>query len=179
MNSKLLVGGVVAAFAVIIAIIGTFGESLISDINIGNSLATDAQREILPLVIELENITIFDVNEKYATIQVEFNVSNPNSKSVILHLIKYDIYENNVRIQTSQIGESPIGMVASSNYFTILNEKPTIIKDKVTIKNTGNSPELWNALMNTTPDWKIIGEASFNLSSMTAGGENHASFEFP
>jgi len=69
-------------------------------------------------------------------------------------------------------------MIESSNYFIILNETPTILKDTITIKNTGNTPELWNALSNNTPQWKIKGEASFNLSSITAGGENEITFEF-
>ncbi len=46
------------------------------------------------------------------------------------------------------------------------------------IKNTGNTPELWNALTTNTPKWRITGDAFYNLSSMTAGGENELAFEF-
>lgn len=180
MNAKFVVGAVVASFVIITAIIGFSGASIINDLHIGNTVSTsDFPREVLPIVIELEDISILEVNERSATIEVEFKISNPNYKSVILHFIKYDIYENNVRIKTSQIGESPTGMVVGSNYFTILNEKPTLIKDKITIKNTGNLPELWDALTSNTPKWKLAGEASFNLSSMTVGGENQITFEFP
>jgi len=70
-------------------------------------------------------------------------------------------------------------MLESSNYFTILSDRPTILKDTITIKNSGNSPELWDALINNTPKWKIKGVAYFNLSSITAGGENEITFEFP
>jgi LEA14-like dessication related protein len=179
LNPKFVIGGVVVSFVIIIAIIGFSGTSIINDIHMGNTVSSETPKEVLPLLIELEDISILEVNEKDATIGVEFKISNPNYKSVILNSVKYDIYENNVRIKTSQIGESPTGMVDSSNYFTILSEKPTILKDKITIKNSGNSPELWNALTSNTPKWKITGEASFNLSSMTAGGENRVTFEFP
>lgn len=180
LNPKFVIAGVVASFVIIIAIIGFSGTSIINDIHIGDTVPTsEITREVLPIVIELEDISILEVNERAATIGVEFKISNPNYKSIILNSIKYEIYENNVRIKTSQIGESPTGMVASSNYFTILSETPTILKDKITIQNTGNLPELWNALTSNTPTWKIIGEASFNLSSMTAGGENQITFEFP
>jgi LEA14-like dessication related protein len=179
LNTKFVVVGVAASFVIIIAIIGLSGTSIINDMNIGNTISPEKPREVLPLLIELEDISILEVNEKAATIQIEFKISNPNYKSIILNSINYDIYENNVKIKTSQIGESPEGMVAGSNYFTILNEKPTIIKDKITIKNTGNLPELWNAFTSNTPKWKITGKASFNLSSMTAGGENQVTFEFP
>ncbi len=93
-------------------------------------------------------------------------------------MINYQIYENNLRIHVGQIGEIPIGMVASSNYFTLLSETPTILKDTITIKNTGNTPELWDALSNNSPQWKIQGVATFNLSSITAGEENEVTFEF-
>jgi len=178
LNPKFVIGGVIASFVIIIAIIGFSGTSIINDIHMGNIVYPETPREVLPIVIELEDISILEVNERAATIGVEFKISNPNYKSIILNSIKYEIYENNVRIKTSQIGESPTGMVASSNYFTILSETPTILKDKITIQNTGNLPELWDALTSNTPKWKITGEASFNLSSMTAGGENQITFEF-
>lgn len=179
MNPKFVIGGVIASFVIIIAIIGFSGTSIINDIHMGGIVSPETPREVLPLLIELEDISIMEVNERAATIGVEFKISNPNYKSIILNSIKYEIYENNVRIKTSQIGESPTGMVASSNYFTILSETPTILKDKITIQNTGNLPEFWDALTSNTPKWKITGEASFNLSSMTAGGENQITFEFP
>ena len=68
--------------------------------------------------------------------------------------------------------------VIGSNYFTVLSEKSTVLTDRITIKNTGNTPELWEALTNNSPSWEILGEAHFNLSSMTSGGENIVNFEF-
>ena len=180
MNRKIIVGGVVAAFVIVIGFIGMSGSTIIDDISGGNIVSpSDAPREALPLEIELEYLSILEVNEKAATIQVEFKVSNPNFKSVILQVITYSLYENDVRIVISQIGERPVAMLEGSNYFTILNERPTILKDTVTIKNSGNTPELWEALMSNTPQWKITGEAYSNLSSITAGGENQNTFEFP
>jgi hypothetical protein len=69
-------------------------------------------------------------------------------------------------------------MVDSSNYFTILSNNPQIIGDTITIKNTGNTPELWAALSEGNVKWHIKGEAYFNLSSMTSGQENIIPFEF-
>ena len=85
-----------------------------------------------------------------------------------------------MKIGTKSIGDraAPGGIVGASNYFTILSDRPTIIGDEFTIKNTGNTPELWNALENNTPQWRVTGEAYWNLSSMTAGGENEITFEF-
>jgi len=179
LNPKIVVGGVVAAFVIIVWIVGFSGSTIIDDVSGGSIFSpSEGPREVFPLEIELEDISILEVRDKAATIEVKFKVSNPNVKSVILQVLKYELYEDNVRIKISQIGDRPVAMLETSNYFTILNEHPTILKDKITIKNTGNTPELWSALTNNTPKWTVKGEAFFNLSSITAGGENEITFEF-
>jgi len=180
LDRKIVFGGVIAAFAIIFGIVAFSGSSIIDDTSGGNIVSpSEVPRQTLPIKFELEDISILEVNDKAATIKVAFKVTNPNFKSVILQVITYELYENDVRITLSQIGERPVGMLESSNYFTILSDRPTILKDTITIKNSGNSPDLWDALVNNTPKWKIKGVAYFNLSSITAGGENEITFEFP
>jgi len=180
LNRKIVFGGIVAAFGIVFGIVAFSGSSLIDDTSGGNIVSpSEVPRQTLPIKFELEDISILEVNDKAATIKVAFKVTNPNFKSVILQVITYELYENDVQIKLSQIGERPVGMLESSNYFTILSDRPTILKDTITIKNSGNSPELWDALINNTPKWKIKGVAYFNLSSITAGGENEITFEFP
>jgi len=179
LNSKLIGVGIVAAFAIIIGIVGFSSPNFIDDVSGGSLFSpSETPREVLPLEIQLKDISILEVTERAARIQVEFTVTNPNIKSVILHIIKYELYENDVRIAVKTIGTRPVSMLEGSNYFTILSEKSTTLKDKVTITNTGNLPELWAALSNNTPQWKIKGAAIYNLSSITAGGENEVFFEF-
>lgn len=180
MNPKIIVGGVVAAFAIIIGMVAFSGSTIIDDTSGGNIVSpSEEPRQALPVEVELEEISIVEVNDKAATIKVSFKATNPNFKSVIIQVIKYELYENNVRVAVSQIGERPVGMIESSNYFTVLSEQSTFLRDTITIKNSGNLPEFWDALINNTPQWKIKGEAFFNLSSITAGGENTITFEFP
>jgi hypothetical protein len=76
------------------------------------------------------------------------------------------------------LGTTPEGFLASPNYFIILNERPTIIGEKFTIINTGNTPELWETLTKNELNWRVSGEAFFNLSSITAGQENILKFDF-
>ncbi len=180
MNRKIIFGGIIAAFGIVFGIVALSGSTIIDDVSGGNILSpSEVPRETLPIKFELEDISILEVNNKAATIKVEFKITNPNFKSVILQVVTYDLYENDVRVKVSQIGERPMGMLESSNYFTILSDRPTFLKDTITIKNSGDSPELWDALTNNTPQWKIKGIAYFNLSSMTSGGENEIIFEFP
>ena len=180
MNAKIFVGAAIGALAVIIGIIALSGLLVIDDVSEEGSLlepTDNTTSEVLPLDVELDDISILEVSETAATIQISFKISNPNFKSILLHLLNYKLYENDVRISTGNIGERPGGMVIGSNYFIIFNEQPTILKDRITIKNTGNTPEFWSALENNTVKWKVKGEAFFNLSSMTSGGENILDFE--
>ena len=181
MNPRIPVIGVVGAFAVVILVIAYSGTSIIDDtsseIRIGSS---DGATTIEPLIISLEDIEILDVDERTAYIEISFKVTNPNYKGVILEMIRYNVYEDGMKIGTKSIGDraAPGGIVAASNYFTILSDRPSIIKDEFTIKNNGNIPELWSALENGDPQWRVTGEAYYNLSSMTAGQENELLFEF-
>jgi len=180
LDRKIVFVGIVGAFAIVFGIVAFSGSSIIDDTSGGSIVSTSGvPRETLPINFELDGITILEVNNKAATIQVAFKVTNPNFKSVILQVVTYELFENDVQIKLSQIGERPIGMLESSNYFPILSNRDTILKDTFTIKNSGNSDEFWDALINNTPQWKIKGVAYFNLSSITAGGENEISFEFP
>ena len=181
MNPRIPVIGVVGAFAVVILVIAYSGTSIIDDtsseVRIGSS---GGATTIEPLIISLEDIEILDVDERTAYIEIAFKVTNPNYKGVILEMIRYNVYEDGMKIGTKSIGDraAPGGIVAASNYFTILSDRPSIIKDDFTIKNDGNIPELWKALENDTPQWRVSGEAYYNLSSMTAGGENEITFAF-
>jgi len=100
--------------------------------------------------------------------ELKFKVSNPNPKSVILQFIRYELFENDLRVSAGTIGERPAGFVVGSNYFIILSESSTTLSDKITMKNSDNNPEFWSALTNNTPNWRVTGDAFFNLSSMTA-----------
>ena len=180
MNPRIPVIGVVGAFAVVILIIAYSGTSVIDDTSGEARLGGSGGTIIEPLVIELHDIVIEDVDERNAFVEISFKVTNPNYKSVILEMIRYNVYEDGMKIGTKSIGDraAPGGLVSASNYFTILSDRPSIIKDDFTIENDGNIPELWKALEDGNPQWRVTGEAYYNLSSMTAGGENEITFEF-
>ena len=163
MNPRIFVG---AAAGVLIAIIVVFtltGTSIVSDVE-GGFFAPSTQ-EVLPLTIELFDFSVLEITEKQATLEIKFKVSNPNFKSVMLQHIKYSVYHNDARIAAGEVGTAPEGFLASPNYYIILNERPSLIGEKFTITNTGNTPELWETLAKNELNWRISGEAFFNLSS--------------
>ena len=52
------------------------------------------------------------------------------------------------------------------------------IGEKITIKNTGNMPEIWEAFVSNSLNWRVTGETYSNLSSLTSGQENILTFDF-
>ena len=176
-NPRIIVGAVAGLLVIILAVFALAGTSVVSDMG-GGFLSPSTQQQVLPLEIELFDLSILEVTEKQATLQIKFKVSNPNFKSVMLQHIKYSVYHNDARITVGGLGSTPEGFLASPNYFIILNERPTIIGEKFIILNTGNTPELWETLTKNELNWRVSGEAFFNLSSITAGQENTLKFDF-
>ena len=181
LNSKIFVGAAAGGLAIVLTIIA-FSGTLISDVG-GGEFAPFQEPEVLPLQIEFHNLSVLEISEKQATLDIEFIVSNPNFKSVMLQRLKYTVFHDDTRIVAGEVGSSPTGFVDSSNYYLILNERPVTIGEKFIVKNTGDA-ELWEKLEislvegKNALNWRITAEAYSNLSSLTSGQENIASFEF-
>ena len=181
LNSKIFVGAAAGGLAIVLAIIA-FSGTLISDVG-GGEFAPFQEPEVLPLQIEFHNLSVLEISEKQATLDIEFIVSNPNFKSVMVQRLKYTVFHDDTRIVAGEIGSSPTGFVDSSNYYLILNERPVTLGEKFIVKNTGDA-ELWEKLEisfvegKNALNWRITAEAYSNLSSLTSGQENIASFEF-
>ncbi len=168
MNKKIYVGAAIGALGAFVLLFAS--PALLPQ--------PSQEQSVLPLQIELYDLSVLEVDERSATLEIKFKVSNPNFKSVMLQLIKYAIYHDDSRIIAGQIGTKPGGFVESSNYFIILNERPSLIGEKITIKNTGNMPEIWEAFVSNSLNWRVTGEAYSNLSSLTSGQENILTFDF-
>ena len=181
MNPRIFVGAAAGILAVILVVFTLTGTSVVSDV--GGGFFSPSTQDVLPLEIELFDFSILEIAEKQATLEIKFKISNPNFKSIMLQHIKYSVYHNDVRIAVGELGSTPEGFLASPNYYVITNERPVPLGEKFTIKNTGQTPELWEALTSWKNsgeelNWRISGEAFFNLSSITAGYENILEFDF-
>ena len=175
-NPRIFVGVAAGVLAVILVAFTLTGTTVVSDV--GGGFFSPETQEVLPLEIELFDFSILEITEKQATLEIKFKVSNPNYKSIMLQHLKYSVYHNNDRIAVGELGATPEGFLASPNYYVITSERPVPLGEKFTIINTGNNPELWEALSKNELNWRISGEAFFNLSSITAGYENIIKFDF-
>lgn len=178
MNPKIFV------FIAIVALGGILGAIFLSSSSLSNSGSEDIQEttnQVTPINIQLENVSVLEVNDKAAILEVQFKLDNPNSRSVIAQQVKYSLFasegSNELKIYSGDIGDRPEGMVDASNYYTILSESAIILKDKIILEYPGNSPELMAVLEGDETSWRVTGDAFFNLSSMTSGHENEIHFE--
>ena len=182
MNPKIFVGIAVAALAAILGGILLVGPTIQVSSSENSSSNTQIQL-VKPLEVELEDISVLKISERTATIEIAFKISNPNPRSVIVQTMDYQLFETgyseNEQISGGEIGSRPEGMVEfGSNYYTLLGENSILLRDKITLKNTGNTPELWKDFEDGTNTWKVSGTVYYNLSSMTSGQENQLNFEF-
>ena len=180
MNPKIFLVGIVAALVIVLGVIAISGQTLIGDLaDRGFGAGQTAPAEILPVELELDGITVLSVDERSATLQIAFVAINPNEKSVLLHFLSYRVYEGDLRIHAGEIGERLESLVVGSNYVTLLSNQPVTLRDTFTLRNTGNTPDLWEGLSADTVEWRVTGDVVYALSSVTAGGQNEIMFEFP
>lgn len=171
-NPKVLVGGAVAAVAVVVAAVALTATGPVAEDSLSYSGSVPG---VLPLDITLESLEA-TVEGQRAPVYMSLRVSNPNERSVILQYVKYSLFEDDQRVHAGQIGSQFEGFVEGSNFFTVLAGSHTILPDEFVLRETGRNPGLWEALRAGNPSWSVTGEAFYNLSSMTAGGENSVSF---
>ena len=181
MNPKIFVVAAVVALAAILGGLLAVGPSTL--VGLPATENATAVQQAKPLEIELNDIEVTKFSERSATVEVSFKISNPNQRSMIVQTMDYQLYETGYSeseaISAGQIGTRPEGMVEfGSNYYTLLGENSLILRDKTTLTNSGNTPELWSALESNTSSWRVSGDVFYNLSSMTSGQENEVHFEF-
>lgn len=172
MNPRILVGGAVGAVAVVVAAVALTAAGPVADDSLSYSGSVPG---VLPLEVSLESLEV-SVGDGRAPGEISVRVSNPNQRSVILQYLKYSIFEDDRRAHAGQIGSQFEGFVEGSNFYTVLSGSHTVLSDEFVLLESEQDPRFWEALESGTPSWSVTGEAFYNLSSMTAGGENSVSF---
>ncbi|MGI0083067.1 MAG: hypothetical protein ACREAF_02975 [Nitrosopumilaceae archaeon] len=183
MNRKPLIGAAIGVLGAIIIFIAVLpGSGFLKDIIPENSAVPKGfktiSEEIKPLDIKLNDISILSLSEKEVILEIKFDVSNPNDSTVLLEMISYNIYENDVKVGHGEIGQRLAGQLTSSNYYTILSDYSITIGGKAMIKNTGKNPEFWSTLQQGTPKWRVEGEAFYSTTSAFSGQAGSILFDF-
>jgi hypothetical protein len=99
----------------------------------------DALKDPVPPELSIKDITAKIVDGNTGNFSIIFNVFNPNSGTIMLESISYNVYSNSTRIISGDIGKRPEGFVDSQDsIFPLIGNGTLILKDKRIIENNNN-----------------------------------------
>ena len=164
MNTKVIyaaAGGIaIAAIAIFFIMgIGNFRP-------LGNSEAPGtSQTSIADLQLELRDIVVEKTDEENATVQVVFDVHNPNRSTAILETIHYTLDVGQYQMTTGDVGVTPEGFVAGQeDIFPIVGSSTVTLKDtKVAVRNNLTASS-WDSMVNGTGQYNVEGIYSYRLT---------------
>ncbi|HET7284595.1 MAG TPA: hypothetical protein VFI70_07905 [Nitrososphaeraceae archaeon] len=184
--------GITAAAIVIFAFLGngSFSRIVISqDKTKDNGITTAAAApavNVAPIDIKIKNVLVNKTNdEKSATVQMAFDVHNPNSNTMILDGIRYNVYVDNAIITSGNIGtEAPEDIIRSQQGFPIIGNSVVTLKDIQTVQRNNINAASWDKITggNTTKaSYLINGTYSYRQTANleASGGVKEFSLRFP
>jgi hypothetical protein len=163
-NTKVIyaaAGGIAAAAIAIFFImgIGNFRP-------LGTSEAPGtSQTSIADLQLGLRDIVVEKTDEENATVQVVFDVHNPNRSTAILETIHYTLDVGQYQMTTGDIGITPEGFVSGQeDIFPIVGSSTVTLKDtKVAVRNNLTASS-WDSMVDGTGQYNVEGIYSYRLT---------------
>jgi hypothetical protein len=176
MNIKAIyaAGGAIAAVAIVIFLVissGIFGNgNFHGQVGFNQNALKDAQA----IKLSIKNISGKQIDNKNANIQVVFDAYNPNRGTVILEAISYNVFVNNIRLISSDIGAKLEGFVASQEgVFPVIGNGTVILKDTQILHRNNLIADSWIKIVNGKANYVVNGTYSYKqTSSIQATGED-------
>jgi LEA14-like dessication related protein len=140
------------------------------------------------LDIKIKNVAVNKTNDdKSATVQVAFDVYNPNTSTMILDGIRYNVYVDNALITSGNIGtEAPEDVIRSQQGFPIIGNSIVTLKDSQTVLRNNIHAAIWDkivagAAQDAKVGYIINGTYSFRQTAnlQASGGINEFNLKFP
>ena len=182
MNTKAIyaAGGGIAAVAVAIFLImstGIFSNNNSS----GQGFNQGALMNIEAIKLSIKNVAANETADRIAEIQVAFDAYNPNMGTVILEAIGYNVFVDNMRIVSGDIGEKPEGFVASQEgIYPIIGNGTVTLKDVQTVERNDMNAAIWDKLVDGSASYIINGTYSYKQTSsfQATGGDKEFQLAF-
>ena len=156
------------------------------DRSITTAAAAAPATNVAPIDIKIKNVVVNKTNEeKSANIQVAFNVHNPNTNTMILDGIRYNVYVDNALITSGNIGtEAPEDVIRSQQGFPIIGSSIVTLKDSQTIQKNNINTAIWDKMMGrdtTKASYIINGTYSYRQTANleASGGVKEFNLTFP
>lgn len=182
MNTKAIyaAGGGIAAVAVAIFLImstGIFSNNNSS----GQGFNQGALMNVEAIKLSIKNVAANETADRIAEIQVAFDAYNPNMGTVILEAIGYNVFVDNMRIVSGDIGEKPEGFVASQEgIYPIIGNGTVTLKDVQTVERNDMNAAIWDKLVDGSASYIINGTYSYKQTSsfQATGGDKEFQLAF-
>ena len=182
MNTKAIyaAGGGIAAVAVAIFIImstGIFSNNNSS----GQGFNQGALMNIEAIKLSIKNVAANETADRIAEIQVAFDAYNPNMGTVILEAIGYNVFVDNMRMVSGDIGEKPEGFVASQEgIYPIIGNGTVTLKDVQTVERNDMNAAIWDKVVDGSASYIINGTYSYKQTSsfQATGGDKEFQLAF-
>ena len=153
----------IAAVAVIIFIILRITTP--SDMTSTEVQPTDNQNA-LGVDVSIENVSAERDQDNGINFQIQFRASNPNESTVILEAITYNVFTNNSRIVSGDIGEKLEGFVASQeSVFPIIANSTITLKDSHRLLPNELAPNNLTEILDGKAHYIINGTYSYKQTS--------------
>lgn len=118
------------------------------------------QQAVKELSIMLDNVLVKSMDERSAVLEVSFTIVNPTSNTLVLEVINYTLYANNIEVAESSIGEKLEGIVTGSGKTQYLLPKtPLILKDTIQVNRSRALDSIW-AQLDSSIRWSVDGRYS-------------------
>jgi LEA14-like dessication related protein len=140
------------------------------------------------LDIKVKNVAVNKTNDdKSAIVQVAFDIHNPNTSTMILDGIRYNVYVDNALITSGNIGtEAPEDVIRSQQGFPIIGNSIVTLKDSQTVQRNNIHAVIWDKIVagaeqDAKVGYIINGTYSFRQTAnlQASGGINEFNLKFP
>jgi hypothetical protein len=182
-NTKVIyvAAGCIAAAA--IAVFFIMGMGNFRPLGNNEALPSESQTQIADLQLGLQDIVVEATDEENATVQVVFDVHNPNRSTAILETIHYTLNVGQYQMTTGDIGISPEGFVSGQeDMFPIVGNSTVTLKDtKVAVRNNLTASS-WDSMVDGTGQYRVEGSYSYRLTGsnfQTSYFEKEFALTFP
>ena len=124
-----------------------------------------SQTPIADLQLVLRDIVVEKTDEENATVQVVFDIHNPNRSTAILETIHYTVDVGQYQMTTGDIGVTPEGFVSGQeDIFPIIGSSTVTLKDtKVAVRNNLTASS-WDSMVDGTGQYNVEGIYSYRLT---------------
>ena len=149
---------------------------------IGQGFNQGALMNIKAIGLSVNNLAANQTADNIAEIQVVFDAYNPNMGTVILEAIQYNVFVDNMRVISGDIGEKPEGFVASQEgIYPIIGNGTVTLKDVQTVERNDLNAAIWDKIVDGRANYIINGTYSYKQTSsfQATGGDMEFNLTFP